>query len=87
MARRRAARSVKTVGLRPFVVDDVGAAAPGVPTERTEGPAMSLSGRERLDERLRRWEVERTRFERAAKARAAAGATDAPGTPNSDPSH
>jgi len=68
MARRRAARSVKTVNTRPFVLDDVGAAARPTAATPTEAAPLSLDGRERLDERRRRWEIERERFERSRRA-------------------
>ena len=75
MARNRTARSVKTVGLKPFVVDDVAAAPPPeTPIEPSEAP-MSLAGREQLDERRRQWELERERFERSRARRASTAAS------------
>jgi hypothetical protein len=74
MARHRTTRSVKTVGLKPFVVDDVAAAALHATPEPAASGVTSLDGRERLDERLRRWETERVRFERSRKK----------GTPSAD---
>jgi hypothetical protein len=71
MARRRTARSVKTVNTKPFVLDDVGAVAPPTSATSVEAGPLSLDGRERIDERRRRWELERERFERSRRAPAA----------------
>jgi hypothetical protein len=72
MARHRAARSVKTVNLKPFVLDDVSAAAPSSARSEPGATPTSLEGRELLDERRRRWELERERFERSRRAPTAA---------------
>ena len=66
MARRRASRGVNTRPMRALVLDDVGAPAP--PPSGETGTSVSipggLAGRERLQERRRRWEAERARFTR-----------------------
>jgi hypothetical protein len=67
MARRRTARSVRTVNTKPIVLDDVGAATLPVGGETVPAAPQSLDGREQLDERRRRWEVERERFERSRR--------------------
>lgn len=83
MARRRAARGVKTVGLRPFVVDDVAAATRAdVPTTTAPLPFDSLDGRERLEARIARWQRERERY-RASQARGNS-APDASASPSGD---
>ena len=80
MARRRTARSVRTVNTKPIVLDDVGAAAPPTGSETAPTAPLSLDGREQLDERRRRWEVERERFERSRRPAAPPAAPE-----NSDP--
>ncbi len=70
MARRRTARGVKTVGLRPFVVEDVAAAGRNATAPDPSAPSVSLAGRELLDERVRAWKEERARFERSRRPRA-----------------
>jgi len=67
VARRRTARSVRTVNTKPIVLDDVGAAAPPTGGETVSAAPLSLDGREQLDERRRRWEVEREKFERSRR--------------------
>jgi hypothetical protein len=60
---------VKTIGLKPFVVDDVPTRAPVVSEGFVALAWTSLEGRERLDERLARWEAERARFEKSRGVR------------------
>lgn len=68
MARRRTTRSVKTVNTKPFVLDDVGAVAQPTSASTADPGPLRLDGRERIDERRRRWEEERERFERSRRS-------------------
>jgi hemolysin activation/secretion protein len=81
VARRRTARSVKTVNTKPFVFDDVGAVPLPASSVPVETQPLSLDGRERLDERRRRWELEREKFERSRRPPTDPAAIDPPASP------